>query len=155
MNYPKESFCETGQIINQKLLSTVSYGNYKSDYNGCSWIAVYNYMHCLGYAIQPSVIRELLQTQLSFGGKFGINPWKVRDFLTRMMIPCKICKAVKDKLPKAGILFYVHGKGMHYIAFANGIAYNAAYGKYPDKDSLPDILDRYPIRLLIKREELL
>ncbi len=101
----------------------VRMGFWKGNYNGCGWIAAYNYLNILNITVHPSFIVDYLENRgVIAGGMFGITPNSVSRFIKRRGIkvtseyfPDKSKIDGKIKEAKVAVLFYAHSRGAHYI----------------------------------------
>lgn len=123
-----EAFDKSGFIIRQAAFSDISYGRKMSDYNGCGWIAAYNYLRLRGYDVGWREINRKMSGCTLLFGLLGTNPLRLARLLRREYERVRLCfspgKAVGRALASGcGILMYWHGSGAHFTAF------RASYGR--------------------------
>lgn len=121
-------FEEDGYIEYQSKCS-LPYGKYLSSYNGCGWIAVYNYLY---YYISRNINNDIskqdleiysrytLQKSLFFGGLFGTSVFKIKELLSDLICKHKIVLTIKGNIcynNKCGIVLYFTGIALHYSFF--------------------------------------
>jgi hypothetical protein len=154
----KDSFSKDGFIINQGTIIDVSFGDYKSCDKGCAWIAVYNYLLLTGRIkitekdYMPFVVADTVEKYIKLNGKYGCWPLGVIKTLSDFNRPCKLVYSEK-KMPDVGIVFYVHTKAAHYVAFQKQEGgkyrfFNRYYGVENDVISLDEFFKDKPIRLI-------
>lgn len=115
------------------------FGNYESSYNGCSWIALYNffrsalldekekYSDCIIIPYALSFQREAA-AKLKFGGAFGLLPYGLKKVYTNFSLP-RMANVFKDmcgelaydssikSYTKRGIIFFFNGRMFHWTAY--------------------------------------
>ncbi len=116
------AFSEDGYIINQNLLKNLPYGMKQSNYNGCGWIAAYNFLHACGRQKEYDTVRQQLEDSLIFGGLFGTHIMQLYLYLRRhgfhLHWACRPKTAQKQaQRCKVGILFYFNGAALHFVTF--------------------------------------
>lgn len=155
-NIKLEVSAESGLILHQNRTKDFSLGMRQSDYNGCSWIAIYNAARILGLEVRPADIIRYLETRLflggvALGGRLGAYPWGIGTFFDRLGCRCRygFCLEEMEKLAHSsnvGILLYIRGSlAGHFVAFkrlGNGLYefYNVDSGIC--RDTLPSFLDK-------------
>ena len=118
----KAAYSNTGHIVDQARLTDVRYGCRTSDLNGCGWIAVYNFLRCMGARIpQGEIIAEMARHSL-FRGLLGTSPLRVLRYLRKSGFPLRSAFGVKRaariaETARSGILLYRHSGGWHFVAF--------------------------------------
>ncbi|MCR5636094.1 MAG: hypothetical protein K6F76_02790 [Clostridiales bacterium] len=158
-NYSKNKNLDFPYLINGQgkgNAAKVRMGFWKGNYNGCGWIAAYNYLSILNVTVHPSIIVDSFENRgVIAGGMFGVTPNSVSRFIKRRgvkVIPeyfpdkSKIDDKVKEA--KVAVLFYMHSKGAHYItvkwdSFKNRfIIYNSSNNEISpiERESLQDYL---------------
>lgn len=115
-------------ILAQRKLANWKYGNFKSNYCGCSWISAYNACYLLGNPLPaPKIIRAFenqpLFRGLAFRGLFGAYLWSVGFFFKELGYKVKYAYGRNSIVRtsrnyKVGVAFYVTKKFRgHFIAF--------------------------------------
>jgi hypothetical protein len=120
----RSGFSGDGYIIDQSKMGRFPYGKFASDYNGCGWIAVYNLMHALGFAVTAEQIHKLCLQALPYKGFFGTPVKTVCQVLDLFAIRTETIRGRKQILSAPnryayGILRFFDGKYDHYVAFAD------------------------------------
>ena len=115
-------FTREGFIVDQAKLTGVPYGRRTSDYNGCGWIAVYNFLRVHGIdAPVPALTRRMARHSL-LRARLGTSPLRVKRMLRRFGFPTRfrLCKR-GEPAPLAGaesgVVLYRHATGWHFVAF--------------------------------------
>lgn len=111
---PKECLSKDGYIINQNKMKDVVIGDYKTSYNGCGWIAVYNLLKLLGKPVHYKNVIDTIGAELPLNGLFGTGVPRVMKALKALGV--HVCKHL-NKPGSVGIINYCHGKGCHYVAY--------------------------------------
>lgn len=119
-----------GPIVLQKGTAPYRYGSRTSDYNGCSWIALYNLLHQLGDPVEPAEIIDWMERRpplsgLWLRGLLGAYPWAVKAYLRHRGYRVKTTFRQKRAAELAaeglgGIALLVRKNGAHYVAFVPG-----------------------------------
>lgn len=122
MKINSRAFSDNGYIIDQRLTSSVSFGHYPSDKNGCGWIAAYNFLKALDYDPDPELLLRKLERTLLFGGRLGLNFFALVYELRRQDIPLEFAlrpfhAQELAQRNRAGIILYRAGKTNHFAAF--------------------------------------
>lgn len=119
---PQEAFSEDGYIADQDLCGGVRYGAWRSDRNGCGWIATYNLLRALDRE-KPveEIVRALLRRSL-FKGFLGTRTIAIYWYLKSLGIKPDVAMGRKKvtaqcKTRQRGILFYRHKDGWHFVCF--------------------------------------
>ena len=120
-----------GFIVAQAHTAHLPYGRRGSDYSGCGWIAVYNFLAAMGKSPSADAIRNRLSRGW-FKGRLGTGPLRLRRFVQGRGVPLQTARtqsgaAALAQNAKAGILLYAHPRGLHYVAFTD---YNEATKKF-------------------------
>ncbi|QIK70595.1 hypothetical protein G7062_09895 [Erysipelothrix sp. HDW6C] len=145
-----------GYIINQGLTQHIHNGRYDSAYNGCGWIAAYNFLKINGVSMRSEKVRT--QLRLIMKGKFGTNPFSLYRFLRRNGFPVqRTYRLRKSKNYNSGIVLYFTGKTLHYVAFykTSEDTYrflNATYGLENDIRAFPQFIDestKFPLGMIL------
>lgn len=118
---PDSAFSEDGYLIDQDQCGGVRYGAWRSDRNGCGWIAAYNLLRALGRETPVcEVIRALLHRSL-FRALLGTRLFVIYWYLRRRGFKPEIAAGRKQILAaggqRRGILLYRHKDGFHFVCF--------------------------------------
>lgn len=113
-----------GYIYNQSqgIAAQYKFGFFRSDHNGCGWIATYNALIMLDDPQTPDKIISYYEKRGAlFWGGAGINPTAVAGYFRSRGYTVKVSYNTSnfDKQAKsntANILFYWHSEGAHNIA---------------------------------------
>lgn len=148
----RTAFAPSGHIVNQARMGGYRYGCRTSDVNGCGWIAVYNFLRCMGSTVRPENVADALSRHSLFRGLFGTSPFRIRRYLRRRGYALLSALGVKKAACAAagavsGILLYRHSGGWHFVAFARAEGenlhfYNAIAGAPNHVESMPSFLAR-------------
>lgn len=114
--------------ITEQWKQDILYGKYPTTYNGCGWIATYNYIRTLSNICIPEVcefhaknVKNYLEKTLHFGGALGTSPFAVRRFLefeTEYKFDIKLKFPFQNYKPKKhGIVYYFDGRGIHFAHY--------------------------------------
>ncbi len=119
-----------GYIIDQRLLKNLPYGMKQSNYNGCGWIAAYNFLRACGRQKDWDTVRRQLEDGLIFGGLLGTHVVQLYLYLRRHGFPLRWKvgrKASRTEAEhcKAGVLFYFNGAALHFVTFIPATAEEA------------------------------
>lgn len=159
-------FEDDGYIEYQSKCS-LPYGDYLTSYNGCGWIAVYNYLY---YYVSRNNLNSVsnedieiysryeLQKHLAFGGLFGTSVFCVRNILSDLICKHKICLTLKGRVcynNKCGIVLYFTGSALHYSFFEKisndmYIFHNVDGKKAVSFSKLENEYIKFPLYLIIK-----
>lgn len=131
---PKECLSKDGYIINQTKMQSVVRGDFKTSYNGCGWIAVYNLLKLIGKPMHYKKVIDTIGAELPLDGLFGTSAVRVVRALKKLGVYA--CSHL-NKPGMVGIILYAHKRGCHYIAYermADGRLhlYNDIQGKEDD-----------------------
>lgn len=125
-----------GYIIDQRLLKNLPYGMKQSNYNGCGWIAAYNFLRACGRQKGWDTVRRQLEDSLILGGLLGTHVVQLYLYLRRHGFPLrwrvgrKASRAEAERC-KAGVLFYFNGAALHFVAFIPATEEEARQFKAP------------------------
>ncbi|MDO4573208.1 MAG: hypothetical protein Q4C13_07550 [Clostridia bacterium] len=118
----REAFSPEGYIVHQAQCGGLRYGVWRSDRNGCGWIAVYNLLRAAGRGQSAeTVARGLLRFSL-LRGLIGTRLIAIYAYLRRRGLRLRLAAgqkrvcALAEGAP-AGILLYRHRGGWHYVCF--------------------------------------
>lgn len=119
---PQEAFSEDGYIADQDLCGAVRYGAWRSDRNGCGWIATYNLLRALGREKPVAEIVAALLRRSLFKGFLGTRTIVIYWYLKSLGIKTDAAMGRKNvaaltKTKQQGILFYRHKDGWHFVCF--------------------------------------
>ena len=153
MKFDRKSF-----ITNQGSgeAAKIKFGSFYGDYNGCSWVSIFNALVFMGDSSLPVNIVSELEKRTLLSGTLGVDQITVRDyFRNRTGINGETYRAVyclsdydsNAQIGDAAILMYAYSSGAHYIALKwNGTQYEA-YNVYSNSvgvtkfDSIEQFLD--------------
>lgn len=116
------AFAQSGHIVDQARMRDVRYGWRTSDRNGCGWIAVYNFLRCMGSRVAAGGVADALSRHSLFRGLLGTSPFRIRRYLRRhgyaLLDAAGTKKAAQAAASaRSGILLYRHTGGWHFVAF--------------------------------------
>ena len=111
-----------GYIKDQDYTDDIPYGYWPSSFNGCGWIAVFNYMHGMGMPDTPEEVYAEMLRILPYEGRRGTPFPTMAEFFRKRGIPASRHYGQKGLLRKAdgvpaGIVRYVERGEPHYVAF--------------------------------------
>lgn len=119
---PQNAISPDGYIIDQDKCGGLRYGVWRSDRNGCGWIATYNFMRATGRETAiPQIARALLNRSL-LRGLLGTRMISIYTYLRRCgykpdAVMGRRRIAAASASARAGILLYRHKDGWHYVCF--------------------------------------
>jgi len=118
----KTPYSKDGYIVDQARLTAVRYGVFTSDVNGCGWIAGYNFLKRMGEDVREQALADELIRHSVFRGLLGTDLFRLRRRLKQhgYRMPVKLCRNQKARLPegtRAGIIYYCHKDGLHFVTF--------------------------------------
>lgn len=121
-NINRRALSSDGYIINQRLLKNLPYGMKQSNYNGCGWIAAYNFLRACGRKKDWDTVRQQLEDSLILGGLLGTHIVQMYLYLRRHGFHLHWAVGRKAARPyaegcKAGVLFYFNGAALHFVTF--------------------------------------
>lgn len=95
-------------ILDQRHVKHIRYGLFRSDYNGCSWVAAYNALYLLDDERDPEKVAKHFEKYLPLGGLFGM-PFSsflkaLNDF--KVVFKCVPIDSYETKTSAACILWY-------------------------------------------------
>jgi hypothetical protein len=115
-------YSNDGYIVDQARLTTIKYGVFTSDINGCGWIAAYNFLKRFGKDVQQQQIADDLIRHSLFHGLMGTDLFRLRRKMKQYgyRMPIRFNWNKKARLPEgtsAGIIYYCHKDGFHFVTF--------------------------------------
>ena len=131
-----------GYIKDQDYTDDIPYGYWPSSFNGCGWIAVFNYMHGMGMPDTPEEVYAEMLRILPYEGRRGTPFPTMAEFFRKRGIPASRHYGQKgllrkaDKVP-AGIVRYVECGEPHYVAFVR--TGEGRYRFFNSADGMEDI----------------
>ena len=133
MEINQKAFSSDGYLINQRLLRGIPYGIRQSDYNGCGWIAAYNFLRACGRKKDWNTVRQQLEEGLILGGLLGTHLLQRFWYLHKHGFPLHWAFGKKAAVKKgctcrAGLLFYCNGAALHFVAFVPAAMEEQAQG---------------------------
>ncbi len=131
------AFSADGYIIDQGKTGALAYGRFPSNYNGCGWIAAYNFFLAVGRPQPPEQTCAELAAGSPFRCALGTGPRRLRGFLAAKGFATGAATRRKKALAlarkaEAGILLYLDGAEPHLVAFAE-----AGQGRFRFFNALP------------------
>ena len=116
-------YSDDGYIVDQARLTNIRYGALTSDINGCGWIAAFNFFRTQGRPENEQSLADELIKYTLFRGLAGTDLFRLRRLLRRRGYPTRIAFRwnKKARLPMgtdAGIIYYVHKDGPHFVTFS-------------------------------------
>ena len=131
----KKAVPKSGFIMNQGGdTGKIRYGFFRTSYNGCGWIAVYNAARLMGENPRAERIISYLESWgLLIFGVFGTFPLAAAAYFLHMGHRVKITFDPKKydiaaKKSAANIVWYFHSRGAHFVTVGwdgeNFIGYN-------------------------------
>lgn len=121
---PAGAFSPDGYIIAQGKATSVPYGRFTSNWNGCGWIAAYNLLKITGRAEDWRLVSRALARGLTAEGALGTGPLRLARYLRGKGLrletaTSRIGAARLARFGSSGILLYATKEGPHYVAFAD------------------------------------
>ena len=118
----KTPYSADGYIVDQARLTTVKYGVFTSDINGCGWIAAFNLLKHFDQEHEEQALANELIRHSIFRGLLGTDLFRLRRFVKRhgYRMPIVFRWNKKARLPEgtsAGIIYYCHKDGFHFVTF--------------------------------------
>ncbi len=119
---PQNAFSPDGYIVDQAQCEGLRYGVWRSDRNGCGWIASYNFLKATGAERPVEEIKKALLRRSLLRGLLGTRMIVIYAFLRRCGYRPDVALGRKKILEnaacaQAGILLYRHKDGWHYVCF--------------------------------------
>ena len=118
----KTPYSTDGYIIDQARVTDIRYGALTSDINGCGWIAEFNFLKRMGLSVTEKAIADELIRHTVFRGLAGTDTFRLRRHLKKhgYRMPIKFRWNKKARLPEgtsAGVIWYCHKDGFHFVTF--------------------------------------
>ena len=118
----KTPYSKDGYIIDQARVTNIRYGALTSDINGCGWIAEFNFLKRMGHTVDEQTLADELIRHTIMRGLAGTDTFRLRRHLRRhgYRMPIKFKFNKKARLPEgtsAGIIWYCHKDGFHFVTF--------------------------------------
>ena len=122
MEQKKTPYSSDGYIVDQARVTNIRYGVFTSDVNGCGWIAAFNFLKRRGEAVDKKALADELIRWTVFRGLLGTGLFRLKRMLRRHGYPTALKVATKKRadLPEtaqAGVIYYCHRDGFHFVAF--------------------------------------
>ncbi|MDL2219704.1 hypothetical protein LJC04_05165 [Ruminococcaceae bacterium OttesenSCG-928-O06] len=119
----REALSSDGYIIDQDKTYKIFYGPFRSSYNGCGWIAAYNYLKATHRPHNAVALARELATTSPYNARMGTGPLRLRRFLEAK--GCRFATAATRQAAAglaptsaAGILFYTNAaNGPHFVCY--------------------------------------
>ena len=151
-----EAYSRDGYLINQGLLTGVSFGRRLASETGCGFIACYNFLHFMGEKTPALKVARQMERLLLWGGMIGSHPLAVwwylhrRGYRFRAAFTRRGTERLLRRSPgrTAGIIAYRHRKGAHFAAFIREDGgerlrfLNAVYGAEDDRQTMQEFFDK-------------
>ena len=118
----KTPYSSDGYIVDQARVTDIRYGVFTSDVNGCGWIAAFNFLKQHGEAVDEKTVAGELIRWAPLRGLAGTSVFRLKRMLKRHGYPTALKVVTKKRadLPKttqAGVIYYVHKDGPHFVTF--------------------------------------
>lgn len=118
----KRAFSSDGYLIDQDYTKEFKYGRFTSNYNGCGWIAMFNFCKAHGLQLSVEKVHQEMAAMLPYGGLLGTPLRTMRKFLVRHQIPFTELKGKRKILAALpaydyGIFRFLRQGELHFIAF--------------------------------------
>ncbi len=112
-----------GYIVDQAKVTDIRYGAFTSDINGCGWIAVFNFLKTQGSTVSAQSLADELIRYSIFRGLAGTDLFRLKRVLKRHGYSTRLVfrRNKQARLPEgtdAGVIYYVHKDGPHYVTFS-------------------------------------
>ena len=138
------AFSRDGYIVDQRLLKNLPYGMKQSNYNGCGWVAAYNFLRACGRKKEYDIVRQQLEDSLIFGGLVGTHIIQLYLYLRRHGFHLywawgREAALKKAQQCKAGILFYFNGTALHFVTFVPALEEEVALTQQTDNAVQDDV----------------
>jgi len=116
-------YSSDGYIVDQARLTNIRYGARTSDANGCGWIAAYNFLRRRGEDVTEREIADELIRYTLLRGLLGTDLFRLKRMLRRRGYPTRLKfagkkRAVLPETAEAGVIYYCHKNGFHFVTFA-------------------------------------
>ena len=117
-------------------VKNISYGLFKSDYNGCGWIAVYNVLRFLEYNPNAYTVSKEMEKHTVLLGLFGTDLNGIVEYLQEQGLTANTTKTEYEKYADKSevcILYYSVGLRTHYVMISkiDGVGYRYINGNAP------------------------
>ena len=118
----RSPYSPDGYIVDQAQVTDIRYGALMSDINGCGWIAAFNFFKTQGNAVNAQTLADELIRYSILRGLAGTDLFRLKRMLKRHGYPTKLVfrRNKKARLPEgtsAGIIWYCHKDGFHFVTF--------------------------------------
>lgn len=119
----RSPYSADGFIVDQAQLTEIRYGALTSDINGCGWIAAFNFLKAQRHPVNEQALADELIRYSLLRGLAGTNLFRLKRMLQRHGYPTRLVfrRNKKARLPEgtsAGVIFYCHKDGLHFVAFS-------------------------------------
>ena len=119
----RSPYSPDGYIVDQAQVTDIRYGALMSDINGCGWIAAFNFFKTQGNTVNAQALADELIRYSILRGLAGTDLFRLKRMLERHGYPTKLVfrRNKKARLPEgtdAGVIYYVHKDGPHYVTFS-------------------------------------
>jgi hypothetical protein len=119
----RSPYSPDGYIVDQAQVTNIRYGALTSDINGCGWIAAFNFLKTQGNTASDRALADELIRYSVFRGLAGTDLFRLKRMLKRHGYSTRLVFRTnkKARLPEgtdAGVIYYVHRDGPHYVTFS-------------------------------------
>jgi len=116
-------YSSDGYIVDQAQVTHIKYGVLTSDINGCGWIAAFNFLKAQGRAVNEQALADELIRYSIFRGLAGTDLFRFKRLLKRHGYRTRLTFRwnKKARLPEgtsAGVIYYCHKDGLHFVTFS-------------------------------------
>ena len=119
----RSPYSADGYIVDQAQVTDIRYGVFTSDINGCGWIAAFNFLKALGHAVNEKELADELIRHTIFRGLVGTDLFRLKRMLKRHGYKTRLVfrwnkKARLPEETRAGVIYYCHKDGFHFVTFS-------------------------------------
>ena len=119
----RSPYSADGYIVDQAQLTDIRYGVFTSDINGCGWIAAFNFFKALGQTVNEKALADELIRYSIFRGLVGTDLFRLKRMLKRHGYKTRLVfrwnkKARLPEETRAGVIYYCHKDGFHFVTFS-------------------------------------
>ena len=109
--------------MDQAQVTDIRYGVFTSDINGCGWIAAFNFLKAQDQAVNEKKLADELIRHSIFRGLVGTDLFRLKRMLKRHGYPTRLIfrwnkKARLPEETRAGVIYYCHKDGFHFVTFS-------------------------------------
>jgi hypothetical protein len=119
----RSPYSPDGYLVDQAQVTDIRYGALMSDINGCGWIAAFNFLKSQGNTVNAQSLADELIRHSVLRGLAGTDLFRLKRMLKRHGYPTGLVfrRNKQARLPEgtdAGVIYYVHKDGPHYVTFS-------------------------------------